>query len=223
MNLPKDVNQWRLKYRIPDERKYVIYSHNLNTLIKAPSVDVTAFSVDPTPMFNSYHSSESLPSTSYHLAHHNSSCCSNWSQPESVEKNSVAIQTEIETWYTQTDCRLTASLWSSEFAIVVFEQQNKNLLIELNSFRCANRSRANAKANADRAESKLEIPEKVTSDLFEENKEVKQQLEEATSKAESLQSELLEAKKMNILLKQKLDDYDLAKKRFDESVTKKNK
>ena len=98
-------------------------------------------------------------------------------------------------------------------------------MIELNklkiSLNCANRSRANAEANADRAESKLEISERVSSDLFKENKEVKQQLEEATSKAESLQSKLLEANKINILLKQKLDEYDLAKKRFQESLTKK--
>ena len=93
-----------------------------------------------------------------------------------------------------------------------------NLKISLN---CANRSRANAKINADRAESKLEISEKATSDLFEENKEVKQQLEEATSKAESLQSELLEANKRKILLKQTLDEYDLANKRFQESLRKK--
>ena len=57
--------------------------------------------------------------------------------------------------------------------------------------------------------------------MFEENKEVKQQFEEAISKAESLQSKLLEAKKTNILLKQRLDDYDLANKRFQESLTKK--
>ena len=78
------------------------------------------------------------------------------------------------------------------------------------SLTCANRSRANAKINADRAQSKLEISERVTSDLFEENKEVKQQLEEVTSKTESLQSELLESNKTNILLKKKLDEYDLA-------------
>ena len=93
-----------------------------------------------------------------------------------------------------------------------------NLKVSLN---CAIRSRANAKINADRAESKLEVSERVTSDLFEENKEVKQQLGEATSKAESLQSELLEANRTNILLKQKLDEYDLANKRFQESLTKK--
>ena len=73
-----------------------------------------------------------------------------------------------------------------------------NLKVSLN---CANRLRANAKINADRAESQLEISEKVTSDLFEENREVKQQLEEATSKAESLQPELLEANKTKILFK----------------------
>ena len=57
--------------------------------------------------------------------------------------------------------------------------------------------------------------------MFEENKEVKQQLEEVTSKAESLQSELLESNKTNILLKKKLDDYDLANKQFQESLNKK--
>ena len=88
------------------------------------------------------------------------------------------------------------------------------------SLNCANRSRANAKINADRAESKLENSEGVTSDLFEENKEVKQQLE-VTSKAESLQSELLASNKTNILLKKKLDEYDLANKRFQESLNKK--
>ena len=29
VNLPKDLNQWRLRARIPDERKYVIYNHDL--------------------------------------------------------------------------------------------------------------------------------------------------------------------------------------------------
>ena len=61
----------------------------------------------------------------------------------------------------------------------------------------------------------------MTSDLFEENKEVKQQLDEATSKAESLQSELLQSNKTNILLKKKLDEYYLANKRFQESLNKK--
>ena len=52
-------------------------------------------------------------------------------------------------------------------------------------------------------------------------KEVKQQLEGVTSKAESLQSELLESNKTNILLKKKLDEYDLANKQFQESLNKK--
>ena len=139
---------------------------------------------------------------------------------------SIGTQSDPESTDFQPDTQLTASLWETEFAIAEFEQKNKNLLAELNnhkvSLNCVNRSRANAKINADRAESKLEISERVTSDLFEENKEVKQQLEEATSKAESLQSELLEANRTNILLKQKLDEYDLANKRFQESLTKKN-
>ena len=41
VNLPKDLNQWRLKDRLPDERKYVIHDHNLNALIKAPFEVVT--------------------------------------------------------------------------------------------------------------------------------------------------------------------------------------
>ena len=98
-------------------------------------------------------------------------------------------------------------------------------MIELSNWKvslnCANRSPANAKTNADRAESKLEISEGVTYDLFDENKEVKQQLDGATSKAESLQSEMLESNKNNILLKSKLDEYDLANKRFQESLNKK--
>ena len=67
----------------------------------------------------------------------------------------------------------------------------------------------------------MEISERVTSDVLEENKEVKQQLEEVTSKAESLQSELLESNKTNILLKKKFYEYDLANKRFQESLNKK--
>ena len=51
VNLPKDLNQWRLKDRLPDERKYVIYNHNTNSLIKAPFGVVTAFPDDPNPFF----------------------------------------------------------------------------------------------------------------------------------------------------------------------------
>ena len=227
MNLPKDRNQWRLKDRIPDERKYVIYKHDLNSLIKAPFGVVTAFPDDPNPVFNSPSSSSYLPSTSSSQIDLkcNTPNTTNSNRSDSFETTSIGIQTETEKWDTQTDSQLTASLWSTEFAIAEFEQQNKNLLIELNilkvSLNCANRSRANAKINADRTESKLEISERVTSDLFEENKEVKQQLEEVTSKAESLQSELLESNKTNILLKKKLDEYDLANKRFQESLNKK--
>ena len=120
---------------------------------------------------------------------------------------------------------MSKSFWETEFAVAEFEQQNKVLIQKLNNlkvyFRYSNRPRANAKFVADRTESKLEISERVTSDLFKENKEVTQQLEEATSKAESLQSELLEANKINILLREKFDENDLANKRFQESLTKK--
>ena len=218
VNIPKDLNQWRLKDRIPDERKYVIYNHDLNSLIKAPFGVVTAFPDDPNPTFNS-------PLSSYLPSNSSSQTDLNSNRSYSTGTTSIGTQTDPENSDFQLDTQLTASLWDTEFAIAEFEQQNKNLLIELNnlkvSLRCANRSRANAKINADRAESKLEISERVTADLFEENKEVKQQLEEVTSKAESLQSELLEANKTNIPLKKKLDDYDLANKRFQESLNKK--
>ena len=122
------------------------------------------------------------------------------------------------------DTQLTASLWSTEFANAQFEQHNKNQLVELNilkvSLNCANRSRAKAQVNADRAELKLEVSERVTSDLLEENKEIKQQLEEATFKPDSFQSELFEANKTNILVKPKQDEYDLANKWFQESLIK---
>ena len=227
MNLPKDFNQWRLKDRIPDEKKYVIYNHDLNSLIKAPFGVVTAFPDDPNPVFNSPSSSSYLPSTSSSKIDLkcNTPNTSNSNRSDSIETTSFGIPTETEKWDTQTDSQLTASLWSTEFAIAEFEHQTKSLIAELSnlkvSLNCANRSRANAKINTDRAESKLEISARVTSDLFEENKELKQQLEEVTSKAESLQSELLESNKTNILLKKKLDEYDLANKRFQESLNKK--
>ena len=193
VNLPKDLSQWRLKGRIPDERKYVIYNHDLNSLIKAPFGVVTAFPDDPNPIFNSPFSS-SLPSNSSSQIDLNCTTL-NSNRSDSIETTSIGIQTDPENFNFNSDTQLTKSLWETEFAIAEFEQQNKNLLRELSnlkvSLNCANRSRANAKINADRAESKLEISERVTSDLFEENKEVKQQLEEVTSKAESLQSELL--------------------------------
>ena len=212
-----------LNDRIPDERKYVIYNHDLNSLIKAPFGVVTAFPDDPNPVFN-------RPSSSYLPSNSSSQidlkCTTpNSNRSKSIETTSIAKQTDPEPSYFQPDTQMTASFWETEFAIAQFEQQKKTLLAELNnledSLKCANRSRANAKINADHAESKLKISERVTSDLFEENKEVKQQLEEATSKSESLQSELLEANKTNILLKQKLDEYDLAKKRFQEPLIKK--
>ena len=220
VTLPKDLNQWRLKDRIPDKRKYVFYSHDLNSLNKAPFGILTAFPDDPNPVLNS-------PSSSYLPSNSSSQVDFKFTIPNSnrsgsIETTSIGIQTDPESFNFHSDTQLTKSLWETEFAIVEFEQQNRNLLMELSnlkvSLNCANRSRANAKINADRAESKLEISERVTSDLFEENKEVKQPVDEATSKAESFQSELLESNKTNILLKKKLDEYDLVNKRFQESL-----
>ena len=50
---PEDLNQWRLKDQLSDERIYVIYNHNLNAFIKAPFGVATAFLNDPNPFFSS--------------------------------------------------------------------------------------------------------------------------------------------------------------------------
>ena len=53
VNLPKDLNQGRLKDRIPEEKKCVLYNHDLNSLKKPPFGVVTEFPDDPNPVFNS--------------------------------------------------------------------------------------------------------------------------------------------------------------------------
>ena len=224
VNLPKDMNQWRLKDRIPEENKYVINNHDLNALTKAAFGVFTAFAYDPIAVFSSYHSSHHLPSTSSSQLELKSKT-SNYShsttnRSHSIETTSIGILTETQTRDDESASQLT-SLWNTEVAIADLEQQNRSLSIELNnpkvSLRRVNGSRANAKANANRAKSKLEISDCVTSDLFHKNKAIKQH-DEATTKAESLQTEQLEANKTNILLKQKLDEYDIAIERFQESM-----
>ena len=61
VNLLKDKNERRLKDRIPEKKKYVIYNYDLNAFIKAPFGVVTALPDDPYPVFNNSQSSESLP------------------------------------------------------------------------------------------------------------------------------------------------------------------
>ena len=210
VNLPKEMNQWRLKDRLPEERKYVIYNQQIDSMIKAPFGVFTAFPDDPKPFFNDNASTIS----------------SSISTSSSRSTVNATTQTETEEYKDTYDTNLTAALWKTEFAIAEFEQQNRSLNIELanlkNALCSANRSRAMAKENATRAELKLEISERVTSDLFDENKELKNQIEEATSKAQSLQSQLLESNKTNILLKEKLDAFDVANKRFKEILDKKD-
>ena len=150
VNLPKDLNQWRLKDRIPDERKYVIYNHDLNSLIEAPFGVVTAFPDYSNPVLNS-------PSSSYLPSKSSSQIDLKFTTPnsnrsDSIEKTSIGIQTDPENSNFHSDTQLTKSLWETEFAIAEFEQQNRNLLMERSnlkfSLNCANRSRANAKINA---------------------------------------------------------------------------
>ena len=173
MNLPKDLNQSRSKDQLPDKSRHVIYNHNLNALIKAPFGVVTAFPNDPNSVLSSQCSSlESIASSC------NTSSCSE-TKPKSCTTKTVSTtaQTEPESSNFQADTQLTDSLWETEFANAEFQQRNQNLLIEVSilkvSLLCANRSRANAKINTDRAESKQEISDRVTSDLFEEKKRSK--------------------------------------------------
>ena len=204
--LPEDLNQWRLKDQLPEERKYVISNHNLNALIKAHFGVETAFPDNPNPIFSSHSKSQESLVSSYNA----SSCSETELKYCTTETVSTSIKIEPESFNPQSNPEPTKSLWETEFTIAEFEQHNKFLLEDLKilkvSLRCANRSLANAKFDVDRTESKLEFSERVTSDLFEENKEVKQKLDEVTSKAESLQSDLLESKRINSVLKQKLDE-----------------
>ena len=174
----------------PEERKYVICNHNLNVLIKAPFGVLTAFSNNPIPFFTSQSNSQESSASLYNVF----LCSETKLKSCATETVSTVIQTEPESFNPQLDTQMTKCLWETEFAIADFEQQNKALLKELNylkvSLRCSNRSQANAKLNDDQAESELEISEGVTS---EKNKEKRQKLDEATSKAESLQFELLES------------------------------
>ena len=180
--------------------------------MEAPFGIVTAVSDHPNPVFNSYLSSQSLSSISSSQVNFQGNSpnfsCLILNQSNPIETTLIGTQIEAETWNDKTDSQLTSSLWNTEFTTAKFQQQNRSLSIELNnpkvSLRCANHSQANAKADVNHVVSKLKISEPFTFDLFEENKEVKQQLDEATSKAESLQTELLEANKTNILLKQNL-------------------
>ena len=148
----------------------------MNAPIKALFGVVTAFPNNPNPLFFShFNSQESITSSC------NTSSCSSCSETKfkssTTKTVSTTTQTEPESSNFQADNQPTKSLWETEFAVAAFEQQNKNLLTELSnlkvSLNCANRSRANATVNADRAESKLEISERVTSDLFKGTKKSK--------------------------------------------------
>ena len=146
--------------------------------------------------------------------------------PNKKQTVNATTQTETEEWTNISDTNLTAALWKTKFATAEFEQQYHSLNIVLpnlkNALCSSNRSRAMAKEKANRAEFKLEISDKVTSDLFDVNIELKKLIEEETSKAVSLQNELLESNKRNILLKEKLLFFVVANKRFKEILDKKD-
>ena len=105
VNPPKDLNQWRLKDRIPDERKYVIYNHGLNSLIKALFGVVTAFPDDPNPVLN-------CPSSSYLPSNSSSQIDLKFTTPksnrsDSIETTSNGIQTDPENFNFNSDTQLT--------------------------------------------------------------------------------------------------------------------
>ena len=94
VSLPEDLNQWRLKDRIPDERKYVIYNHDLNSPLKAPFGVATAFPDDPNSIFNSPLSS-SLPSNSSSQTDLKCTTLNSY-RSDSIETTSIGIQTDPE-------------------------------------------------------------------------------------------------------------------------------
>ena len=110
-----------------------------------------------------------------------SSSCSIMSQPTPSVTTSDYIQTKTQNWNNKINSPLTAFRWKIEFSISYFEERNQSFSKELNnlkvSLRSVNRSRTNAKVNADRTEPKLEISEKFTSDLFNKNTEITEQLD----------------------------------------------
>ena len=105
VNLPKDLNRWRLEDRISDERKYVIHNHDLNSLIKSPFGVVTAFPDDPNLDSNSPSSSSYLPSTSSNKKDLkcNPPNTSSSNRSNSVKTTSNGIQAETEKRDSQTD------------------------------------------------------------------------------------------------------------------------
>ena len=158
VNLLKDLNQRKLKQKNPDERKYVIYIYGVNSLTAAPFGVVTGFPDDPNAVFNSPSSSSYQPSTSssqidlkYITLNFFNSIMD---RSNSTAPASIGTQIGTGIWYNLIDSQLTASMWSTEFAIAEVAQQNTGLLLKKYSemkvsLRCANHSQANAKLDAD--------------------------------------------------------------------------
>ena len=129
VTLPKDMNQWRLKDRLPEERKYVVYNHQLDSMIKAPFGVITAFPDDPNPLFND---NTSTISSSDSTSSFREVSADNPHIPSNTRSTGNATtQTGNEEWTDTPDTNLTAALWKTEFAIAEFEQQNRSLNIEL--------------------------------------------------------------------------------------------
>ena len=119
VDLPKDLKQWRLKNWLPEERKYVIYNHNLNALIKAPLGVRSVFPDDPHLTFSSHiNSQEPLASS------HNAFACCETKLKSCITKTVwTRRQTEPQSFNSQSGAQLTTCLWETEL-----EQQNKALL-----------------------------------------------------------------------------------------------
>ena len=106
VNFLKNLNQWRLKDKIPEERNYVKHNKNLNGSIKAAFGVVPVHTHGRNPVLNNYHSSRSLPKTSfcqYVQSNTPNSSCSSINQANSIISTSIGNQTETEIWDGNTD------------------------------------------------------------------------------------------------------------------------
>ena len=159
------MKQLRLKDRIPEERKYVIYKYDLNALIKVLFGVLTAFPDNPNAASYRYYPSQSLLNTSFcQLDVQGKTPKSSYltiNNSNSTNTTPIGNQTEDESWNDKTDTQLNSFLKNTEFASAELKHKNRSLSIELINLKVLHRfaspSRAKTMADANRAESKLDF------------------------------------------------------------------
>ena len=124
-----------------------------------------------------------------------------------------------EKFASRTDKNKKKTLWESEIAVVEIEPQNLALSLKLENINVSLRSSSHSKA---KVKHELEKSERLTSDLFAENMEAKQSLDETVSGVESIQFAMLESKKTNILWKKNFTHKTLLRKRSRDSFNRKD-